>query len=167
MKIFKYSFVAFLGQMVLTLFIVTLCMFSVKLQDPAAKVFDHNAFTAYIGFFVILIPFVGEYFNRFVEFKDNYAIFNSFRIDKKVRSYNIRYEDILSLETTKIPLLGIYKVKVKAKNVPYIIPVTWCMKKHNELFYNLYSYAQKHNPKVYVDGCLIEQLKKKGYYEKN
>lgn len=166
MKKFRYSRAAFCGQIITALLFVILVTHGTELFTKGTIIFNHNDIIAVIGGFVILAPFIGEYFNRFVEFNDEYAVFNSFRIDKKVRHFNVRYEDILSLEATKIPLLGIYKVKVKAKNVPYIIPVTWCMKKHHKLFYNLCIYAKKYNPNVYIDSCLIEQLEKKGYYEK-
>ena len=136
-----------------------------------------NLFTSDIGrlnyknvlivvvFFALLLPFIDEYLNRYVEFKDEYVVFNSFRIDKKVRSYNVKYNDILSLEAVKIPLLGIYKVKIKAKNIPYTIPVTWCMKKHNDLFYNLCFFSKKNNPNVFLNDQLTKFLEERSYYE--
>lgn len=107
-----------------------------------------------------------EYIKRFVEFHDNYVVFNSFRIPRKgVKSFNVKYEDILRLDATVIPIIGIYKVKVKCNNVPWNIPVTWCMSHHNELFSKLCSYAKGHNPNVSIDERLIEILEKKGYRE--
>lgn len=119
-----------------------------------------------IGFFMVyLVIYSREFFERYVEFNTEFVCFNSYRLGKQVRKINIHYEDILSLESTKIPLLGIYKVKVKAKNVPWIIPVTWCMAKKNDLFGNLCIYAKKHNPQVYIDSRLTDFLEKKGYCE--
>lgn len=104
-----------------------------------------------------------EYFNRFAEFHDEYITFNSFRISKKVRDFNVRYEDILSLEAKVFPLVGIYRVRVRCKNVPWQIPVIFFMKKHNELFARLYSTAKAHNPSVYFDQKAIQILERKGY----
>ncbi len=118
------------------------------------------------GFFTVFISlYSGEYLNRYVEFNENYVTFNSYRIARKVRHFNVKYEDILSLEATMIPIIGIYKVKVKAKNVPWSIPVTWCISHHNEMYAKLCKNARKGNPKVYIDDKLIEYLAKKGYYE--
>lgn len=163
MKIFKYSRVSFLCQIILTLFCVYFVIHGIKLFTMSTNIFNHNDIIGFFAFFIMLTPFVGEYLNRVVEFKDEYIVFNSFRIDKKVRSYNIRYEDVLSLDAVKIPLLGFYKIKVKAKNVPYTIPVTWCMKNHNKLFCDLCVCVKKDNPNVYIDSRLIEHFEKKGW----
>lgn len=104
-----------------------------------------------------------EYLNRFVEFHDEYVCFNSFRFGKTVRDLNVRYEDILSLEAKVFPLVGIYRVRVRCKNVPWQIPVIFFMKKHNELFARLYSTAKAHNPGVYFDQKAIQILERKGY----
>ena len=72
-------------------------------------------------------------------------------------------EDIKYLK--KIPLLGIYKIKVKCKNIPWQIPVTWCMCNHNEFFAKLCLEAESHNSNAYIDPRVIEFLKKRGIYE--
>ena len=161
MKKFKYSKLAILLQTLLSLF-VTLCIIRVFYFDNSK--FNRDIVKVVAVFLVLLTPFIGEYLNRFVEFKDGCITFNSFRIDKKVRFCTIRCEDILSLDAVKIPLLGFYKIKVKAKNVPYAIPVTWCMRNHNKLFYELYICSRQSNPDVYVDSRLIEYFEKKGYF---
>lgn len=118
------------------------------------------------GFFTVFIStYSGEYLNRYVELNENYVTFNSYRIARKVRHFNVKYEDILSLEATIIPIIGIYKVKVKAKNIPWAIPVTWCISHHKEMFGKLCGNAKKGNPNVYIDERLTEYLAKRGYYE--
>lgn len=86
-------------------------------------------------------------------------------MNKKVYNFNVKYENILSLEATMIPLLGIYKVKANAKSLPADIPVTWCISRHNKMYAKLCENARKGNPKVYIDDKLIKYLAKKGYYE--
>lgn len=78
---------------------------------------------------------------------------------------NVPYGDILSVEAIKLPVLGVFKVKVKAKNIPWVIPVTWCINNHNEMYAKLCKNAREGNPKVYIDDKLIDYLAKKGYYE--
>ena len=108
-----------------------------------------------IVFFGYFIPIYGkEYIKRFVEFKDETVIFYSYRIAKKLHNFTVRYEDVFSLEATKIPLLGIYKVNVKAKNIPWAIPVTWCMAHKNELFRELCKRVKENNPNAYIDSRL-------------
>ena len=110
-------------------------------------------------FFGYFIPVCAkEYVKRSVVFKIETVVFDSFRIAKKVRNFTVRYEDVLSLETTKIPLLGIYKVSVRAKNVPWPIPVTWCMAHKNELFSELCKRVQDNNPDAYIDNRLLSSM---------
>lgn len=109
--------------------------------------------------------YIGEYLKRYVETKKESIVFNSFRFKNKVVNLNVPYSDILSIEAIKLPILGIYKVKVKAKNIPWLIPVTWCINHHNEMYAKLCSNAQKGNPQIYIDDRIINHLVKKGYYE--
>ncbi len=104
-----------------------------------------------------------EYLSRYVEFHNNYVTFYSYRVKKKVYNFDVKYENILNLNATMIPILGIYKVKVKAKNLPADIPVTWCISKHNEMFSILCERVEKANPNVNIDSRIIKQLEKKGY----
>lgn len=115
--------------------------------------------------FVFISIYTPEYFNRYIEFKNEYVVFNSFRIPrvKKVQNFNVRYEDFMSLESTSIPILGLYKVKIRAKNVPWVIPVTFCMSNHDKLFYDLCSCAKKYNPGIYIDDRLLQYFEKKEY----
>lgn len=164
---YKYSKFLFLIQVMLALFCVYILAHDFKLYSTDTEIYKHSDLLGFVGFFAVLLPFIGEYINRFIEFKDEHIVFNSFRVKKKLYNFSIRYEDILSIEAVNIPILGIYKVKVKAKNIPCIIPVTWCMKRHNELFCKICKYAKKYNPKVYIDSCLIKHLEKKGFYNEN
>lgn len=162
LKKFKYSRLSLICQIAVTLFSVYFIFHGMDLFTKGIKILNNIDIRAFLVFFVILFPFLGEYLNRFIEFYDEYVTFNSFRIRKTVRNYNIRYEDILRIDSKKIPLLGFYKIIVTAKNVPYSIPVTWCMKKHKKLFGELCVYAKKGNPKVNISKQLIEYYKKKG-----
>lgn len=129
------------------------------------KLFYKNIITCLGVSFVMISLYIGEYLKRYVETKKESIVFNSFRFKNKVVNLNVPYSDILSIEAIKLPILGIYKVKVKAKNIPWLIPVTWCINHHNEMYAKLCKNARNGNPKVYIDDRLIEHLAKKGYYE--
>lgn len=162
---YRYSRMAIVLQALLIIVILALAIFLCYMSNGDIK---------YLKKMLVIIPcylitgyflWSKEYFNRFAEFHDEYITFNSFRISKKVRDFNVRYEDILSLDAVIIPLLGIYKIKVNCKNIPWQIPVTWCMCNHNELFAKLCLEAESHNPNAYIDPRVIEFLKKRGIYE--
>lgn len=162
---YRYSRMAIVLQALLIIGILALAIFLCYMSNEDIK---------YLKKMLVIIPcylitgyflWSKEYFNRFAEFHDEYITFNSFRISKKVRDFNVRYEDILSLDAVIIPLLGIYKIKVKCKNIPWQIPVTWCMCNHNELFAKLCLEAESHNPNAYIDPRVIEFLEKRGIYE--
>lgn len=148
--------------------VVVLALFLILysyLEDGNIRLLKKQVIT--IGSFLVVFISIysGEYINRYVEFNENHVTFNSYRIARKVRHFNVKYEDILNLEATIIPIIGIYKVKVKAKNIPWEIPVTWCISHHKEMFGKLCGNAKKGNPNVYIDERLTEYLAKRGYYE--
>ncbi len=162
---YKYKKSMFFFQVALVILYAIVLLFFLYSEDNDIKWLKKMLVTI-TGFMTVFFSvYGGEYLNRYVEFNENYVTFNSYRIARKVRHFNIKYEDILSLEATMIPIIGIYKVKVKAKNVPWAIPVTWCISHHNEMYAKLCKNAREGNPNVYVDDKLIEYLAKKGYYE--
>lgn len=162
---YKYKKSMFFFQVALVILYAIVLLFFLYSRNNDIKWFKKMLVTI-TGFMTVFFSvYSGEYLNRYVEFNENYVTFNSYRIAKKVRHFNVKYEDILNLEATMIPIIGIYKVKVKAKNVPWSIPVTWCINHHNEMYAKLCKNAREGNPKVYIDDKLIDYLAKKGYYE--
>lgn len=138
---------------------------AIYLFDSNLKLFNKNIISGLGVSFVMISLFIGEYLKRYVEIKKESVYFNSFRFKNKVINLTVPYGDILSVEAIKLPVLGVFKVKVKAKNIPWVIPVTWCINNHNEMYAKLCKNAREGNPKVYIDDKLIDYLAKKGYYE--
>lgn len=154
----------FLQITLLVLFMAVLIL-NLQIGGRSTKLISRTVFS-FAGLLAVFIPLMSkEYLTRYVEFCDNYVTFNSYRVNKRVYNFNVKYEDILSLEATMIPVVGIYKVKVNAKNLPANIPVTYCISKHNEMFATLCEKVEKANPKVYIDERIIKHLEKKGYRE--
>ena len=113
-----------------------------------------------IAFFAV---FFAEYFNRYVELGESCAKFNSFRVTKgkKAMNMNVCYENILAIDSKRMPLLGIYKVVVRAKNMPGSIPITPVMSHYWKLVTQLCDLAKKYNPQVNISDDLLEEIEKK------
>lgn len=123
-----YSRLAIAFEWFLLIGMVALMLLLKYIRDGDIRFTRKMIITLY-GFLITCWSLWGkEYLNRFVEFHDEYVCFNSFRFGKTVRDLNVRYEDILSLEAKVFPLVGIYRVRVRCKNVPWQIPVIFFMK---------------------------------------
>ncbi|MBR2730545.1 MAG: hypothetical protein IKD72_00980 [Clostridia bacterium] len=107
-----------------------------------------------IGFVFVLffsIYYSKEYYQRRVVFEDAEVVFHSFRIAREVRTIHVKYEDILSIKAKPLPAPGVLSISVKAKNVPWEIPVSWRITHHKSLFAQLCTRAKMMNPSVYLD----------------
>lgn len=113
------------------------------------------------GYFILTYFMLSkEFFNKSVELNETYAEFKSFRF-KSVKMkdpvfFGVKYADILSVESRRIPVFGVWAIKIHAKNLPQKISVSFCFKKHKELFAELIKSAKLHNPDVYIDEHLAE-----------
>lgn len=162
---YKYSkFMTFFMWSFIPLLAIVLSV-AIYLFDSNLKLFNKNIISGLGVSFVMISLFIGEYLKRYVEIKKESVYFNSFRFKNKVINLTVPYGNILSIEAIKLPVLGVFKVKVKAKNIPWEIPVTWCISHHDEMYAKLCKNAREENPDVYIDDKLIEYLAKKGYYE--
>lgn len=115
---------------------------------------------------VSLFMFIGsmnEYLKRYVEFLDESVKFNSFRIAKagKVMSPVFRYENITSIESSYLPVIGVWKVKVNAKGFEYSVPISFCFNNYIELCEKLCDLVKEHNPDVYIDSRIVRLMDKK------
>lgn len=118
---------------------------------------------------VFMMIFQKEYANRYVEFYKESIRFNSFRIAKirKVMSFNLRYENITSIEASYLPVFGVWKIKVSAKGFAYPIPISFCFNKYTELCEKLCGLVEEHNPDVYIDGNISNFIERKKRHEGN
>ena len=118
------------------------------------------------GYFVLMyFMFSKEFFNKSVELDETCAKFNSFRFKSiKMKDpvfFGVKYVDILSIESRRIPLLGVWAIKIHAKNLPQKISVSFCFKNHKKLFAELIKSAKQNNPNVYVDEHLVNYVRLK------
>ena len=126
--------------------------------------FRKNVIISIVMYIAMVIGYNKEYRERYVELKDDYAVINSFRIARKVRSFNINYEDIISIDTKSLPVIGVYAFIIKAKNIPWKIRITWRMCKFKELAAILYKKTAATNETEYIDIKFKEMAEK--FYEK-
>lgn len=120
---------------------------------------------------LIMLPMVLTIFNflenhgKYVETFSEHVKFNRFRFMSfnvsKVFYVDLRYENIISIESRKLPVIGIYKIIVHAKNFgkPISVPIT--ISKYSELCYELCIKVKRFNSKAYIDSDLEEYVEKK------
>lgn len=74
----------------------------------------------------------------------------------KVRTLTITYDNILSIYATKIPLLGVCRVRVVAKGVrvPIKVPCFFC--RSRDMFRDFYNICREKKPAIHFDDCLEE-----------
>lgn len=130
-----------------------LALLSIAGNEPLAQQLKY----AVIGFvFIVFFSrfYSKEYYQRRVIIEDTHVIFQSFRIARNVRTICVKYENILSITASTLPVLGVLSISIKAKNVPWEIPVSWRITHHKTLFSQLCVQAKMHNQTVYIDEAL-------------
>ncbi len=123
--------------------------------------FDRPYYLASGVYLGAMLMGVGEYLHRSVEFKDNIICLNSvraksFRVGLKAMDYRLPYADVWRISADKLPLIGIYRIKVNGKNLPAEISINCCFSKHKQLFEDFYNICKSKNPNIKFDTCLVE-----------
>lgn len=113
----------------------------------------------YVGFVLIYFYTIALDYKyrapRSVEFFDKYMHLTSIHIKEKKNwcSFSICYEDIYSIESKKLPILGIWNIVLKANNF-YKINLSFCFCKHTDMFITICERAKNANPNVSIDDNL-------------
>lgn len=163
---YKYSKIAFICCAMVTGFISFALLFFYGYiigaeEDQYLKVF----FICSIFFAFCVFMFTGEYTNKYVELFDESVRFNSFRFKdvrmKKAIAFSVKYEDIISVNVRTLPIIGIWAISIKAKNLPQRVTVSFCFKKHREFYYNFCKRVENKNPNAYIDKRLKEYIERK------
>ena len=109
--------------------------------------------------------FTGEYTNKYVELFDENVRFNSFRFKdvrmKKAIAFSVKYEDIISVNVRTLPIIGIWAISIKAKNLPQRVTVSFCFKNHRKFYDSLCKHVENKNPNAYIDKRLKEYIERK------
>lgn len=132
--------------------------------DTNGKFFTKILFGIPAITFVIWASFIKEILDRQIEFTPNYVRFNSFRLKnvmmKSTISFNVNYENILSIEAKKMPLVGIYGINISAKNLPQKIIINFNFRNHKNLYKEMCTFANQYNPNVYIDNRLQDYIER-------
>lgn len=163
---YEYSKLAFVCMWTFSCLIVLIVQMSIGFFIGADQKVKNEVLFGIIGIFLTLaIVYSKEYLTRSVILLDEYVRFNSFRFKMKHNpiSINIKYEDFWSIESRKLPIIGMWAIIINAKNLPHKITVSFCFCKHKELYCKLCELVKKYNPNVYVDDQLEKYIEENRY----
>ena len=124
--------------------------------------FKKSVIKSFVFYISVISVYVVEESRKFVELTDSCVRFNSFRF-KKIKLKNsvafaVRYEDIYSIEAVRIPLIGLWAVKIGAKNLPEKIRLSRNFRKENLMFSEIIKRVKQNNPDAYIDGKLSKYI---------
>ena len=113
---------------------------------------------------IVIFSFINlsEYKNKYVETFDEYMCLNSFRFRGHRRPFspNVRYEDIWYIEARRLPIIGVWGIRINAKFLPHKVTISYCFKNSSQLYAELCEKARLFKPDVYIDDRLTEYLNK-------
>lgn len=147
------------------MFLAYLMVGGITFDNSGIKSFNKSFyfFVAFSAFYVI------EELKKYIEIFNDHVYFNLFKFKKikfmKSSSFGVRYEDILSVESKFLPVLGLYAIIINAKNIPEKIKISFGFRKHRKLYSEIVKRAKKHNPNAYIDSKLEDYLEKRGLLE--
>ncbi len=106
--------------------------------------------------------YIVEESRKYITLFDEHIHFNSFRFKKlklkRSSEFAVRYEDIYSIEAVRIPLIGLWAVKIGAKNLPEKIRLSRNFRKENLMFSEIIKRAKQNNPDAYIDRNLSKYI---------
>ena len=112
-----------------------------------------------------MISVNNEYSRKKIILNDDYVSFNSFRISRyKKNNYKlidaaVKYENIESITPVIYPLIGLYKIKIKAKGFYSTIKVNALFESYLDLVFQLCDRVSNANNDAIVSQKLIDYLK--------
>jgi len=158
---YRYSKFAFISISVVVCAAVMLLLYLYGVMINAEKEKFIKVFViCFLFFFIVMFGYSSEYNNRYVEIFDEYIRFNSFRFKRlrNIVSVNIKYDDIISIKSKSLPVIGLLAIKINAKNIPHEITLSICFKDHKKMFKNICRSISEHNKDVIIDSYLNEHF---------
>lgn len=160
---YNYSKLAFVCSSIIVGLLCLIILFFYGLLIGAEKEKYYKVFFICSTFFAFcVLGYSGEYLNRFIILNDNYIRFNSFRFKriKKVISFSVSYNDIISIKAKTFPIIGLWGISIVAKNFPRDITLSLGFKSHKNMFKEVCVTALQHNPNVYIDPRLQDYIER-------
>ncbi|MBQ7107402.1 MAG: hypothetical protein IJN93_07840 [Clostridia bacterium] len=161
MKTYKYSKILLGVGFLVTYILAIAFLFFLNILRKEPIEFDKSYFAATAAYILCIAMGIGEYSHRAVTFDDDviklYSVrAQSFKVGLKAMDYRINYENIFRISADKLPLIGIYRVKIYGKNLPAAIHINCFFCKRKELFANFYHICRLKNSNIKFDKCLVE-----------
>lgn len=162
---YKYSKLAIYSQYAGILLFDLLAIGLVFFLEPNDRKFQIKMIVGILGIAFFMIGLYDKEFRqRYVELTDEYVRFNSFRFKdvrmKKAIAFSVKYEDIISVNVRTLPIIGIWAISIKAKNLPQRVTVSFCFKKHKEFYDYLCKHVENKNSNAYIDKRLKEYIER-------
>lgn len=161
---YKYSLILYTLQFVFVLFMEYALLLAIYKFNNDLQFMLKTFFGAILLLFTIYSLYFKEFANKSVELTETCINFNSFRFkDVKMKnsvSFGVKYADIFSIEARHIPLIGTWAIKINARNLPHKMTVSFCFKKHKDLYGNIIRLVMQHNPNAYIDNRLKRYAEK-------
>lgn len=156
---FKYSvFSVFFKYSAIYILTILICMIVIYFwygSFEITKGFKEGLYKSLVIYFGFLAVYMVEESRKYVMIFDEHIHFNSFRFKKlKIKrssEFAVRYEDIYCLEAVKIPLIGLWAVKIGAKNLPEKIRLSRNFRKENIMFSEIIKRVKENNPDAFID----------------
>lgn len=138
----------FMTSLIIPIIISIIIFFAIDATRDYYKLF----FTIIVFFVTPTIACAKSYLSRYVEFFDEYIHFDSWGVfeAKRIVTLNVRYENIYKIGVSKIPIFGIWKIKVYVKDLDYAIPIHICINKHLEVYKKICDNVRQFNPNVSI-----------------
>ena len=163
---FKYSiftlFLKYTTIYILTVFIAFFVIYIFNGVIEMDKGLREGLLKSFIFYFGFTTVYIVEESRKYVVLFDEHIHFNSFRFKrlklKRSSEFAVRYEDIYSLESVRIPLIGLWAVKIGAKNLPEKIRLSRNFRKENLMFTEIINRVKENNPNAYIDKKLTKYL---------
>ncbi len=151
---YRYRFSMYFVQMFLGYLVVLLMFFIIRLIDKDFQ----GLWGATLIFIGSVAMYYKEYRKKYVELDETSMKFYSFRFrditKKRALVFDVKYKDIYGLGVRSLPLIGVWAIVVEAKYLPHGMTISFCFKKHKELWRNLCRIVKEHNPDAYIDSRL-------------
>ena len=106
---------------------------------------------------LIYVLYIGRdrLFKKSVVIQDDTIEFVGFDVSvDKQDSYKFLFSDIISVSCSRLPVIGIYMVRVKVKEYQAHFKISLFFENHNELYNEIYKSMKLYNKNAFVDSRL-------------
>lgn len=159
---YKYSKVIYFLQILLgVLILIPFIIFIKKVfLDYDSKEFLMLIISVSIGLIVIIINGSKKWLNKYIELKSNHIHFHAYRNGASVDNYNVKYENIISVDANVVPFIGINRITILLNNGD-LFEISRSFGNFEEMCFDLINILQKSNCNAEISEVLQKHLSNK------